>query len=62
MTRTPRPAPAHRWDVFDPADGTPVLTVRWRWLAHHAARRMGLDYAPAGRHYNGQPWTPERAA
>lgn len=37
------------WDVFDPRDGVPMLTVRWRWMARLITwRSRCADYAPTG--------------
>ena len=37
------------YDIFDPRDGVPVLTVRWRWMARLITRnRPSMDYARIG--------------
>ena len=33
-----------RWEVFDPISGTPVRTVRFRWLAKWLLRQQYYDY------------------
>lgn len=38
------------WEVFDPADGTPIYRLKWRWLAYVAVKvsRNRLDFAKRG--------------
>jgi hypothetical protein len=43
------PGEPHGWEVFDPRDGFPVFTVRWRAFAWLLARVFRLDYDRPGR-------------
>ena len=37
-----------RWEVFNPTDGVPVVTTRFKWAAKFIAWVDGLDYALEG--------------
>ncbi len=42
------------WEVFDPRDGRPVVTVPWRWVARLlTCRARQLDFAPRGEGWLG---------
>lgn len=36
------------YEVFDPTDGVPLFSTRWRWLARLVAKVRHLDWAAAG--------------
>lgn len=36
------------WEVFDPTDGEPIITVRHRWFARFLSQRFRLDYERPG--------------
>ena len=46
-----------RWELFDPRNGVPILTVPWEWLARLLTRRRGRDYARPG---HGWMWHDHR--
>ena len=46
------------FEVFDPRDGVPLWTVRWKLVARFLAWFWGLDYARTGEGWC-EPSCPE---
>ena len=47
----------HKWEIFNPTDGRPILRVPFRWMAWlvvRAQRRTYWDYELTGQGWIGQ--------